>query len=191
MNLPTFGYVIAWRITSIFENLRQVLSPKPSASATVTSPLPSWQEVAFQQAYALSSCAWVSGTVAFSSASFMRGGSESAVMVSVCSAALTVACRSAADTGAPEEDDEEPELGSVVVPPPLLLPPHAVRSRAVAVDPTTAAVSRRCRRVLWAGCDMWIGPSSLTTWDVRTHLRHGNGVLGEVDRCRRPTSPEE
>src|SRR4051812_8261097 len=97
-------------MTSIFENFRHVLSPKPSASATVTLPLPSWHDDACQQANALSSCAWVNGTVARCNASFITGGSESAVMLVVCSAALTVFCRSAGDTE-PAADDE------------LLLPP--------------------------------------------------------------------
>src|SRR5436305_857820 len=108
MNLPTFGYVIACRTTSIFENFRHVLSPKPSASATVTLPLPSWHDDAFQHAYALSSCAWVSGTVARCSASFITGGSESALMLEVCSAASTVFCRSAADTLFAGEDEPPP-----------------------------------------------------------------------------------
>ena len=61
---------------SIFENLRQVLLPKPSASARVTLPLPIVQVEAFQQAKALLSCAWVSVFAALVKASFRIGFNE-------------------------------------------------------------------------------------------------------------------
>src|ERR1700742_4148028 len=126
MIFPTSGNFIAWRITFIFENWRQVLSPKPSARPSVIGPSPIVQEVPFQHSKALSISSCDGSGVASSSASAISGGSSEALMSSVSSAWLTVFCSSASET---------------VVSPDASSPPSSAASSEVASSVSAAVVS--------------------------------------------------
>src|SRR3954454_3005091 len=128
MIFPTSGNFSACRITSIFENWRQVLSPKPSAKPSVIGPSPTVQELAFQHSNALSNSSGDGSPVAISSASIINGGNESALMSSVSSAWFTVFCSSSAETVvSPEASSSEP--------------PSSAASSDVASSVSAAAVS--------------------------------------------------
>src|SRR5437762_1540605 len=96
MILPTCGYVSAWRMISISVNLRQVLSPNPSAIPSVILPLPTVHLLAFQHENAFACTAADGGLDARVSASTMIFGRE---VIGTCApnAWSIVVCTEAAD----------------------------------------------------------------------------------------------